>query len=137
MQVNDGNGFKGWIAQRGFAILVGLAMFAATYVAWTVEVPSTVPDFALNAAAIYRIEVGAATFLGLYIVGMAFVLALHNRGFSEIGVHGLKAQDITKNAQHDAIREHEESLEMLWSAVKMLEASANESSKETFCHPEV
>ena len=37
-----------WIVDWGFAILVGLAVLAATYLACTVEVPSTVPDFALN-----------------------------------------------------------------------------------------
>ena len=78
-----------------------------------------------------------ATFLGLYLVAMAFVLALNNRGFSEIGVHGLKAQDITRKTQRDVIQEHEESLEMLWRAVKMLEDSTDASSKETFCRPEV
>ncbi len=106
-----------WIAHRGFAILVCLAVLAGTYAAWNVEVPSEVPDFALNAAAVYRVEVGAATFLGLYLVAMAFVLALNNRGFTEIGVHGLKAQDITEKTQRDVIQEHEKQLEVLWSIV--------------------
>lgn len=70
------------------------------------------PDFALNAAALYRVEVGAATFLGLYLMAMAFVLALNNRGFSEIGANGLKAQDINSTAQN-AITEHEKQLEVL------------------------
>lgn len=135
--MTDEKGLRAWIERWGFAVLVGLAALVAACVAWKVEVPPEVPDFALNAAAIYRVEVGAATFLGLYLVAMALVLALHNRGFSEIGVHGLKAQDITKKTQRDVIQEHEESLETLWRAVKMLEDSTDVSSKETFCRLEV
>jgi hypothetical protein len=129
MQPADQSGLRGWIRRWGFAILVSLAALAAACVGWKAEAPSEVPDFALRAAAIYRVEVGAAAFLALYLVAMAFVLALNNRGFSEIGVHGLKAQDITEKTQRDVIQEHEESLEMLWLAVEILEASANESSK--------
>ncbi|HST69777.1 MAG TPA: hypothetical protein VLI94_08990 [Solirubrobacterales bacterium] len=114
---------RAWIIHWGFAILVGLAMVAAICVAWKVKVPPEVPDFALNAAAVYRVEVGAATFLGLYLVAMAFVLALNNRGFSEIGVNGLKAQDINSSAQQDAIAEHERQLEVLWSIVDSTEES--------------
>jgi len=127
--------FRTGIENWGFAILVGLAVLVAAYMAWKVEVPPAVPDFALNAAAIYRVEVGAAAFLGLYLVAMAFVLALNNRGFSEIGVHGLKAQDI--KAQQDTVQEHENQLKMLWQVVETLEASTNESTEETFCRREV
>jgi hypothetical protein len=137
MQPAEKSGFRGWIGRWGFAILVSLAALAAACVGWKVEVPSEVPDFALNAAAIYRVEVGAATFLGLYLVAMAFVLALNNRGFSEIGVHGLKAQDITEKTQRDVIQEHEESLEVLWNAVEMLEASTDESSKRNLLSPKL
>jgi hypothetical protein len=124
------NRFKAWIERRGFAILVGLAALVATQVAWKVAVPPDVPDFALNAAAIYRIEVGAATFLGLYLVAIAFVLALNNRGFSEVGVHGLKAQDITGEVQGDAIQEHEQRLKIVWRCVKKLEDSTDASARE-------
>lgn len=122
--------FRGWIEHWGFALLVALAALAAAYTACNVDIPAKVPDFALNAEAIYRIEVGAATFLGLYLVAMAFVLALNNRGFSEIGVNGLKAQDIANKAQQDAIQEHEKRLEILWRVVKTLEGSTDESVKE-------
>ena len=128
---------RAWVERWGFAIIVGLAALVAAGVAWKVEVPSEVPDFALNAAAIYRVEVGAATFLGLYLVAMAFVLALNNRGFSEIGVNGLKAQDITKEAQRGTVQEHENQLKMLWQVVETFDDSTSESTKETFCHREV
>lgn len=137
MQFTEKRMLRAWIAQWGFAILVGLAVLVAIYVGWKVEVPSEVPDFALNAAAVYRVEVGAATFLGFYLTGMAFVLALNNRGFSEISVNGLKAQDITKKAQRGTVQEHEKQLKMLWQVVETFEDSTSESTKETFCHREV
>lgn len=137
MQMSREDGFRTWIAHWGFAILVGLAVLVATYVAWKVKVPSEIPDFALNAAAVYRVEVGAAAFLGLYLVAMAFVLALNNRGFSEIGVNGLKAQDITEKAQRGTVEEHENQLKMLWHVVETFEDSTNEPTKETFCRREV
>jgi hypothetical protein len=107
-----------WVSQWGFAVLVAAGVLVAGYVAWRVHVPSDVPDFALKAEAVYRVEVGAGTFLGLYLVMMAFVLALNNRGFSEIGVNGLKAQDMANKAQQDAIQGHEESLEILGGNLK-------------------
>ena len=53
-----------WISQWGFGILVTLGILGAAYVAWRVNVPDPVPNFALRAEAVYRIEVGAAAFLG-------------------------------------------------------------------------
>ena len=57
--------------------------------------PAGVPGFALQAAPIYRLEVGAAMFTGLYLPAMALVLSLHNRGFTEIGTRGIKARDLS------------------------------------------
>lgn len=124
------SGLTGWFTQWGFSILVGLAALAAAYVAWKVSVPGQVPDFALKAAPVYRIEIGAAIFLGLYLVAMAFVLALNNRGFSEIGVNGLKAQDMANKAQQDAIQGHQESLEILGNVIERLEGSTEESIRD-------
>jgi hypothetical protein len=116
-----------WMAQWGFAVLVASGVLAAVYLAWASDVPKPVPDFALKAPAIYRIEVGAGAFLGLYLVTMAFVLALNNRGFSEIGVNGLKAQDMANKAQQDAIQSHEDSLEILGGMVDEIEATTEAS----------
>jgi hypothetical protein len=137
MRSIEKSSFRAWVRHWGFAMLVGLATIAAAYVAWRVEVPPEVPDFALRAAVVYRVEVGAATFLGLYLVAMAFVLALNNRGFSEIGVNGVRAQDINSSAHQSAIKEHERQLEMLWVLGKMLRDPADRSKKETFCRPDV
>lgn len=122
--------FVAWVAQWGFAILVAAGVLAAADVAWKTHIPAQVPDFALRAEAVYRIEVGAATFLGLYLVTMALVLALNNRGFSEIGVNGLKAQDMANKAQQDAIQSHEDSLEILGEMVDEIEASTEVSVRD-------
>jgi hypothetical protein len=119
-----------WIAQWGFAVLVAVAVLAAAYVAWKVSIPAPVPDFALRAEAVYRIEVGASTFMGLYVLTMALVLALNNRGFSEIGVNGLKAQDMANKAQQDAIQSHEKSLEILGGTVDEIGVSTEASIRE-------
>src|ERR1044072_7567761 len=122
-----GRHVNSWVARWGFAVLVGAVTLAAVYVAWKVHVPPKVPDFALRAAPVYRIEVGAATFLGLYLVTVTFVLALNNRGFSEIGVTGLNAQAMANKAQQDAIQSHEKSLEILGAMVDEIEAWTEDS----------
>jgi hypothetical protein len=43
---------------------------------------------------VYRVEVGAAVFFGLYLATTAFAFALHNRAFTEVGTDGFKAQDL-------------------------------------------
>ena len=68
-----------WITQWGFATLVGFAAVLGLVVGTTVEVPADIPAVALQAAPVYRMEVGGALFAGLYLVTMAIVLALHNR----------------------------------------------------------
>ena len=60
----------------------------------TVRLPADVPAVALQAAVVYRVEVGAAVFVGLYGATMAFALALQNRGFTEIGSGGIRARGL-------------------------------------------
>jgi hypothetical protein len=74
--------------------MVAVAIVVGFTVALTVSPPVEVPAVALRAVPVYRVEVGAAVFLGLYIATMAFALALRNRGFTEIGSSGFKAQDL-------------------------------------------
>ena len=116
-----------WLVRWGFASLVAVAITIGGLIAWMVTVPSRVPNFALKAAAIYRIEIGAAAFLGLYLVALAFVLALNNRGFSEIGTSGLKAQDIANRAQQRGIAEQKKALERINTMVGDLEDFTEES----------
>jgi hypothetical protein len=113
-------GAANWIARWGFALLVGACILAGAYISYRVAIPDPVPNFALKSVELYRVEAGAATFLGLYLVSMAFVLALYNRGFSEIGMRGLKAQDLANRLQQQAIQGHEGSLEALRTMVDEL-----------------
>jgi hypothetical protein len=62
-------------------------------------VPEPVPDFALRAEEIYRLEVGAAFFVACYLVTMTFLLALSGRGFAEVGTSGLKIQDVVERSE--------------------------------------
>jgi hypothetical protein len=78
----------------GFATMVAVAIAAGFAVALTVVPPGDVPAFALRASSVYRVEVGAAVFFGIYIAAMALVLAMHNRGFTELGTGGMRAQDL-------------------------------------------
>ena len=66
------------IRRYGFAGLVSGALACALYLAGSVAVPDPVPDFALQAEEIYRLEIGAAFFIAFYLAAMAFVLALSN-----------------------------------------------------------
>jgi hypothetical protein len=75
--------------------MVAVAIAVGFTVALTVSPPVEVPTVALRAVPVYRVEVGAAVFFGLYIATMAFALALHNRGFTEIGSSGFKAQELS------------------------------------------
>lgn len=119
-----------WLSRWGFSLLVLLAAAAAAYVAYRVGIPRNPPGIALKSAAVHRIEVGAAAFAGLYLVAMAFVLALHNRGFSEIGVNGLKAQDMANKSQQEAIESHEEGIEIVKGTIREIEQSVEKSVRD-------
>src|ERR1700758_643205 len=83
-----------WVARWGFALAVASALAVSVTLAVTVPVPTELPSLALNAVVVYRLEVGGALFVGLYIAAMALALALQNRGFTEIGNGGIRAQDM-------------------------------------------
>jgi|SRR4051794_25538804 hypothetical protein len=81
-----------------FPLLVMAGLAAAGYLTASVRVPDPVPDYALQAAAVYRLEVGAACFALLYLAAMTFLLALDGRGFAELGTHGLKVEQVVPAA---------------------------------------
>lgn len=83
-----------WAAHWGFAALVGGAAVVALIAGATVAVPAAIPGVALEAAPVYRLEVGGAIFIGLYLAAMAFVLALQNRAFTEFGSGGVRARSL-------------------------------------------
>jgi hypothetical protein len=91
----DGDRVLHWSARWGFAAMVGAAVVASLFAGVTVAVPTDIPAIALQAPAVYRLEVGGAIFVGLYVVTMAFVLALQNRAFTEIGTGGVRAQSLS------------------------------------------
>jgi len=86
--------FRLWLARWGFGLMVAVAMAVGVIAALTVSLPIEIPTIALEAAPVYRVEVGAAVFGSLYVASMAFALSLHKRGFTEIGSGGVRAQDL-------------------------------------------
>ena len=84
------------VVRWGFAAMVAVAIAAGAIAAVTVTPPTDVPAIALRAVAVYRMEVGAAVFLGLYLASIALVLAMHNRGFTEMGTGGVRARDLAE-----------------------------------------
>ena len=84
-----------WLARWGFALAVAVALVVSLTIAATVPVPTELPSVALNAVAVYRLEVGGALFIGLYAAAMALALAVQNRGFTEIGSREVRAQDLS------------------------------------------
>lgn len=67
---------SGWLRTHGLRVLILAALAGSAYLAATVRVPLPVPGFALQAAAVYRLEVGAACFVVFYLAVLAFALAL-------------------------------------------------------------
>jgi hypothetical protein len=106
----------------GFAAMVAVAIAAGLVAAATVATPADVPSVALRAVPVYRVEVGAAVFFGLYLAAMALVLAMHNRAFTELGTSGIGASGLA--AERDAGYE-EMALELL-EEVSSLQAAEKE-----------
>jgi H+/gluconate symporter-like permease len=88
-----------------FASLVLVGLACASYLAGSAAVPEPVPDFALQAAEIHRLEIGAAFFVAFYLATMAVVLALAGKGFAEFGPRGLKAQQVVEHIANDSQQE--------------------------------
>lgn len=109
-----------WLARWGFAMLVALGTALAIWVASTVEIPDELPNYALQAAPVYRLEVGAAVFTVTYVASLAFVLALGNRGFSELSATGVKARDLRGETLDETIEEHDEILDTLSGSIAEL-----------------
>jgi hypothetical protein len=103
----------------GFAFLVFVALACASFLAGSAAVPHPVPDYALQAEEIYRLEIGAAFFAAFYLTLMAMLLALGGRGFAEFGPNGLKAQQVVTQ-QKPIARQRELDLQML-QKLKLLE----------------
>jgi hypothetical protein len=99
-----------WAARWGFGILIGLALVAAACVAWRLDPPARIPSIALQAAPVYRLEVGAAVFVAAYVAATALVLALNNRAFTEVGTGGVKAHDVGGPTRREMAQEQQQEL---------------------------
>jgi hypothetical protein len=119
----------------GFAFLVFVALGCASFLAGSVAVPESVPDYALQSEEIYRLEIGAAFFVAFYLAIMAILLALGGKGFAEFGTRGLKTETVVsrqKQLDHHvveavksmpvALAELEKRVEALGERLENLEA---------------
>jgi hypothetical protein len=95
------------LEKYGFALLVVMALACAIYFAGSVAVPEPIPDYALQAAEIYRLEIGAAFFVAIYLAILAFLLALSGRGFAEFGTKGLKIQQVVERSENGFLHQAE------------------------------
>jgi hypothetical protein len=110
-----------WLQRWGFGVLVGAAVIVSLAIAVTVATPSHVPSFALQATPIYRLEAGAAVFTGIYFAALAVVLALHNRGFTEIGVRGVRARGLSGDAEKRMFEEQQSTIRQIQKAIQRME----------------
>ncbi len=106
----------------GFAVLVTLAALGSLLVAATVATPAEIPGFALQATPVYRMETGAATFVGFYLLALALVLSLHNRGFTEIGMRGISARGLDGDARHRVFTEQDNAIKRMKKAIEEVES---------------
>lgn len=88
-----------------FALLVVMALACAIYFARSTAVPEPVPDYALQAAEIYRLEIGVAFFVAFYLATLAFLLAISGRGFAEFGTKGLKIEKVIEQKDGSSRRQ--------------------------------
>jgi hypothetical protein len=108
--------------------MVGAAVAVGLVVGLTVAIPTDVPSVALQASPVYRLEVGGAIFVGLYLAAMAFVLALRNHGFTEFGTGGVRAQDLGDLPAK--LRSHENALKVLSKVVGEMKDLRDEREEE-------
>lgn len=104
---------------------------ASAYLAAITTVPHPVPDFALQATAVYRLEIGGACFTVLYFAVMALVLALEGRGFAEFGAKGLRAVEVTRtaNKQHASLSEQIKLTRSIENRLKEIESAMQSANK--------
>lgn len=101
-------------------MLVLVDLVASALVAANAPAPAAVPDYALRAAAVYRLEVGGACFVVVYLMAIAFFLALDGRGFVELGTKGLKVERIVGEADDEQVMTVDEHLMSIRNTRKTL-----------------
>lgn len=81
-------------------------------------------------AVLVGLAVAAAVFAAAYVASLAFVLALGNRGFSELSASGVKASDLWGEALDKTVMQHDRVLDQLSASVADLEASERRRERE-------
>ncbi|HEX6456680.1 MAG TPA: hypothetical protein VF009_09205 [Solirubrobacterales bacterium] len=112
-------------------------LVASAFVTAGLSVPAVVPDYALRAVALYRLEVGGACFAIVYLLGIAFFLALDGRGFVEFGTRGLKAEQIVREVgdeQEVTLAEHLMSIGNTRENLRALEAALKDVIEDKAVH---
>src|SRR4029077_17767010 len=106
----------------GFALLVLTALALSARIALCVSVPDPVPAFAIQAEPVYKLEVGAACFVGFYLAIASFVLALHNRGFIRFGTRAVEPGSLGKvdQEQMESAAEQAQALRQLGRGVSAI-----------------
>lgn len=120
-----------WLKDFGFPVLVLTALAASGYLTASAPVPSPIPDFALQAAPVYRLEVGAVCFAAFYLATMALVLAFDGRGFAELGTQGLRATEVIRatDEQKANLSENEQLNRELAEALEKTNAALHSAVK--------
>lgn len=85
--------------------MVAVSAVIGLVIALTVAIPAEIPAIALQAMPVYRLEVGGAIFIGLYLLATAIGLALQNRAFTEFGSGGVRARSLRDLPE--ALEQHE------------------------------
>jgi hypothetical protein len=102
------------------------------YLIASVRVPDRVPDYALQAEAVYRLEVGASCFVVLYLAAMALFLALDGRGFAEFGTRGLRPTKVARAGDEQRVMVSEQVMHIrsMGENLKQIEAVLNSALAE-------
>ncbi len=131
-------GVRAWIREYGFPLLVLADLVGSAYLATTTSLPTAVPDYALQAGSVYRLEVGSACFVVIYLAAMALFLAIDGWGFTELGPKGLRATEVmrasdeqgaTLSEQMMLIRNMEKDLEDAKAALNRSATRLNEQEQ--------
>lgn len=116
-----------------FPLLVLAGLSAAGYLTASVSIPDPVPDYSLQAATVYRLEVGAACFALFYLAAMTFLLALDGRGFVEFGTQGFKAERVVRvldEEQEEAVAEQMKLIRSMGQDLEEAEAELRKAVRD-------
>jgi len=88
--------------RRPFFLATVFAALLSTAAGLAAGAPRPVPAYALQAASVYRAEVGLALFAALHLVGVCLRLAWHGQTFTRIG-STLEVPEVGKDFEHQLV----------------------------------